>query len=70
MKNLASRDSSIGIESLLLAGFTVLMMSEEKAILRITADNYREKLDLYDLQDMLMTPYAVIVPSSQLVQNQ
>jgi hypothetical protein len=70
VKNLASRDSSIGIESLLLAGFTVLMMSEEKAILRITADNYREKLDLYDLQDMLMTPYAVIVPSSQLVQNQ
>ncbi len=70
MKNLASRDSSIGIESLLLAGFTILMMSEDKAILRISADNYREKLDLYDLQDKLMTPYAVIVPSSQLVQNQ
>jgi hypothetical protein len=70
VKNLASRDSSIGIESLLLAGFTILMMSEDKAILRISADNYREKLDLYDLQDKLMTPYAVIVPSSQLVQNQ
>lgn len=49
---------------MLLAGFTILMMSEDKAILRITADNSREKLDPYVLQEKLQTPYAVLIPAA------
>ena len=48
----------------MLLSFNVLLMSEDKNILRITYENHREKLDPYILQEKLQTPYALLVPIS------
>ena len=48
VKNVTSNVSMVGLEALLMS-FSVLMMSEDKQITRITIENHRQKLDPYML---------------------